>query len=114
MCKNGDDDFNSDVICDNGNDESFSKHDLTARAKSHCTQPHANYQCFSGNVWPSILGDYLIRPSHLDSQACLIFLQHVLPELLDVATLHVVLERRGFSALRRTRKTPQYSLDSGG
>ena len=44
---------------------------------------------FSVTVWPGILGDYVngpyLLPSRLDHMAYLIFLQHILPELLNAA-----------------------------
>ncbi|GFV87482.1 hypothetical protein TNCV_3281201 [Trichonephila clavipes] len=50
-------------------------------------QPRAAEQRFLVNVWAGILGEYFIGqyllPSPLDCKAYLIFLQQVLPELIN-------------------------------
>lgn len=59
-----------------------------ADVNPHATYPHAHQRRFSINVWAGILGDHLIGPyllpERLNGKTYLTFLQHVLPDLLNV------------------------------
>ncbi|GBO36635.1 hypothetical protein AVEN_82568-1 [Araneus ventricosus] len=59
----------------------------------HCNTPRQHQKKFSVNIWAGILGDYVvgpyILPDRLTSATYRIFLQQVLPSLLQAVPLMV-------------------------
>ncbi|GFX90150.1 uncharacterized protein TNCV_2712711 [Trichonephila clavipes] len=76
-----------------------------AAANPHVTRTRAAQDRFLVNVWAGILGDHLIGPYILPDPRYLIFLEQVLPELLDSA--HVTAATR-MTPARWSPRTFQY------
>ncbi|GBM86271.1 hypothetical protein AVEN_72159-1 [Araneus ventricosus] len=78
----------------------------------HATRTRAAQECFSVNVWAGIAGDHLVGPYLLSERLTanyLIFLQQVLPQLLDDA--HVSAAMRYSMWFQHDGAPSHYSID---
>lgn len=97
--------FTRDGICNTHNLHSW------ASRNPRDTRSHRYQERFSVNVWAGIVGDYLIgpylMPVRLDAATYLIFLQQVLPELLQPVPANIQ-DRMWF---QHDGAPPHFSLD---
>ncbi|GBO13740.1 hypothetical protein AVEN_186581-1 [Araneus ventricosus] len=93
----------------------FNSHNfhLWSEENPHATRTRAAQEWFSVNVWDGIVGDHLVGPYLLPE--CLtganyrIFLQQVLPQLLDDA--HVSATMRSSTWFQHDGATAHFSID---